>query len=51
MIKNPVHHGIVKMPSDYKWCSSSWFERHADSAFYRTVKNFPCDDIEIDDDY
>ena len=49
--RNAVHHGLVRVPSAYHWCSAGWFERRADSAFYHTVMNFPCDRLRLPDDY
>ena len=49
--QNPVKHGIVRVASDYPWCSAGWFERKANHAFFRTVMNFPCDRIDIPDDF
>src|SRR5919201_4969177 len=36
---NPVHHGLVADAENYRWCSASWFARHASDAFVTTVKN------------
>ena len=49
--QNPVKHGIVRVASDYPWCSAGWFERQANHAFFRTVMNFPCDQLDIPDDF
>jgi putative transposase len=49
--RNPVRHGIVRNASFYKWCSAGWFERMADSAFFKTVNSFPADRLDIPDDF
>ncbi len=49
--RNAVHHGLVREPSAYRWCSAGWFERHAERALYHTIMNFPCDSLSIADDY
>jgi putative transposase len=49
--QNPVHHGIVRKASEYQWCSAAWFERTADSAFFKTVSSFRFDCIKIKDDF
>ena len=49
--RNAVHHGLVRTPSEYPWCSAAWFERRAQQSFYRTIMNFPCDSINVRDDY
>jgi len=48
---NAVHHGLVRVPSAYLWCSAGWFEHRAKPSFYRTVMNFPCDTIKVPDNY
>ena len=49
--QNPVKHGVVRVASDYPWCSAGWLEREANRAFFRTVMNFPCDQLDIPDDF
>ena len=49
--RNAVHHGLVREPSAYPWCSVGWFERRAKPSFYRTVMSFPCDRIKVPDNY
>jgi len=49
--QNPVKHGLVRVASDYPWCSAGWFERKANRAFFRTVVTFPTDKLEIPDDF
>ena len=49
--RNAVHHGLVDTPSAYPWCSARWFERQAGAAFYKTIIEFPCDCIDVPDDY
>lgn len=49
--ENPVHHGVVKVASHYRWSSAAWFERHASRAFLRTVQSFKIDALNLLDDY
>lgn len=49
--ENPVHHGVVKVASNYPWSSAAWFERHASCAFLRTVQSFKIDASNVLDDY
>ncbi len=49
--QNPVKHKVVRVASQYPWCSAGWFERKADPAFFKTVMNFPYDKLEIPDDF
>jgi putative transposase len=49
--RNAVHHGLVRVPSEYPWCSAGWFERRAVPSFYRTVMNFPSDRTSVRDEY
>jgi putative transposase len=38
---NAVHHGLVKEPANYPWCSAGWFSLRANRAFFKTVTAFP----------
>ena len=46
---NAVRHGLVRDPSQYTWCSASWFARNAPRPFYATVMRFPSDRIAVPD--
>ena len=48
---NAVHHGLVRRPEEYEWCSAGWFQRKAKRTFYQTVMNFKSDRISVADDY
>ena len=48
---NPVHHGLVRVATQYPWCSAAWFERNVSDAFRKTVMNFNIDRLNIDDDF
>ncbi len=41
--QNPVHHGLVAVATDYRWCSAAWFERTGSPAFVKTVASFRTD--------
>ena len=49
--QNPVRHKIVRVASQYRWCSAGWFERKASPALFKTVMNFPCDKVVVPDDF
>jgi len=49
--QNAVRHGLVQDARDYPWCSASWFERHADLAWQRTVGSFGIDRLNVPDDF
>ena len=49
--QNPVRHRASFSASAYPWCSAGWFERRAEQEFYRTVRSFPIDRLEIPDDF
>ena len=49
--RNPVKHGLVKDPIEYRWCSASWFLNHADRPFYETVMSFKTDKVNVMDDF
>ena len=48
---NAVRHHLVRRAADYPWCSAGWFERRAHRSFYRTVMTFPCDQLNVPDDF
>jgi len=49
--KNAVHHGLVREPSLYPWCSAGWFQREAETSFYKTVMGTKIDQVQVADDY
>jgi len=49
--KNAVHHGLVREPSLYPWCSAGWFQRRAPTSFYQTVMGMKVDRVQVPDDY
>lgn len=49
--QNPVHHGIVRKASEYRWCSAAWFELSARPAFVKSVYRFKADRINVKDDF
>lgn len=48
---NAVHHGLVREPSLYPWCSAGWFERRAATSFYKTVMAIKVDRVQVVDDF
>jgi putative transposase len=48
---NAVHHKLVLVPNQYRWCSAAWFERVDTSARVKTVYGFPCDKLWERDEY
>jgi adenosylmethionine-8-amino-7-oxononanoate aminotransferase len=49
--ENAVRHGLVRVASQYPWCSASWFERTADSAVRNRMATYKTDELEIPDDF
>jgi len=49
--RNAVHHGLVRQPSLYPWCSAGWFQRGASTSFYRTIMKFGIEGLKIPDDF
>jgi len=49
--KNAVHHGLVREPSLYPWCSAGWFQRKAETALYKTVMGMKIDQVQVVDNY
>ena len=48
---NAVHHKIVLVPNQYRWCSAAWFERIDDTARIKTVYGFPCEKLLARDEF
>lgn len=48
---NPVHHGVVKEASNYPWCSQTWLQRTANSAFVKQLNSLKTDLLKVVDDF
>jgi putative transposase len=49
--QNAVLHRLVRVPSQYRWCSAGWFEREATRSFFQTVSGFHTDKLNVPDDF
>lgn len=49
--RNAVHHGLVREPEEYPWCSAGWFRLHAPRPFYETVLSFRTDRVNVYDPF
>ena len=49
--QNAVHHRLVPVANQYRWCSAAWFERTATLSQVKTIYGFKIDKIQIEDDY
>ena len=49
--QNAVHHKLVLVANQYRWCSAAWFERVCTTATVKTIYSFKTDLLEIPDDY
>lgn len=49
--QNPVKHGVVRMPNQYRWCSAAWLERTATTAQVKTIYSFKTDKVHVLDDF
>src|SRR6266550_9508853 len=49
--QNPVKHGLVRLASQYPWCSAAWFERTARAAQVKTIYSLKLDKVKIYDEY
>jgi len=49
--RNAVHHGIVREPSLYPWCSARWFERQAATSFYKRIMAMKIDRVKVEDEF
>ncbi|MFC7337666.1 hypothetical protein ACFQY0_10800 [Haloferula chungangensis] len=43
--RNAVHHGIVRLATDYKWCSARKFKNAVSPAWLATIASFKYDEI------
>jgi putative transposase len=49
--QNPVHHGVMPVANQYRWCSASWFERETPPARVKTIYSFKTDQLKVPDAY
>jgi putative transposase len=49
--QNAVLHRLVRLPSQYPWCSAGWFETEARRSFFETVSGFHTDKLNVPDDF
>ncbi len=49
--RNAVHHGVVREPSLYPWCSAGWFQRRAMTGFCRTIMRFGIERLKVPDEF
>jgi putative transposase len=49
--RNAVHHGLVREPSLYPWCSAGWFQRRATTPFYKTIMEFGIERLKLPDGF
>jgi putative transposase len=47
--QNPVHHGLVPLAADWKWCSAAAFEQTVTPAMRKTIYGFKYDEIAAED--
>jgi len=48
---NAVHHGLVLVPNQYRWCSARWFESTATPAQVKTIYSMKTDSVNVKDDF
>jgi putative transposase len=48
---NAVHHGIVKHPSRYPWCSAGWLETKTKRPVSAMITSFHFDKLNVPDDF
>ena len=51
VMHNPVRHGLVRLSSDYPWCSLGWFESSVSRSFFDTVRSMPIDRVNVYDEF
>lgn len=47
--QNAVHHRLVKVSSEWKWCSAKRFKNSVTSAWLKTIESFKYDEIATED--
>ncbi|TAE89627.1 MAG: hypothetical protein EAZ81_12525 [Verrucomicrobia bacterium] len=47
--QNAVHHRLVRVASDWKWCSASEFKKSVTPAWLKTISSFSYDEIAAKD--
>ena len=48
---NAVHHGLVSVANQYRWCSAAWLERTATPAQVKTIYSIKTDRLSVPDDF
>lgn len=49
--QNSVRHGLVRVASQYPWCSAAWFERSASPAIIKSIYCFKADHLALADEF
>jgi putative transposase len=49
--QNPVHHKLVPVANQYRWCSAVWFERTCTPATVKMVYSFRSNKLKLPDDF
>ena len=49
--ENPVKHKVSRRAEDYEWCSASWLLRTAKPSLIETIRSFPIDRLNVEDDF
>ena len=49
--RNAVHHQLVREASLYPWCSAGWFQRRAETSFYKRIMQMKIDRVNVEDDF
>ena len=49
--ENAVHHGIVRVATEYPWCSAAWFERETPRKFAEVVRGIKVDRVKVFDPF
>lgn len=48
---NAMHHKLVPVANQYRWCSAVWFERTCMPATVKMVYSFKSDQLKVPDDF
>jgi putative transposase len=48
---NAVHHKLVPVANQYRWCSAAWFERTCPPSTVKTIYSFRTNQLKVPDDF
>ena len=49
--QNALHHLLVPVANQYRWCSAAWFERSVSGALMKSIYRFKVDQVRVHDPF